>query len=302
MWGERMSAIVVLGEYFHFKYVKTHKNNKCLNSPGSTIFWGKWIHLSGAMISFSSEYFPSCNASWEICISTNWPLSTPPDLFVPCISNPKKQERKFLWHHSHNTTNILVVFKEGFEEKTVFLKLSSERFRGCSKPLSNSQASVPQSIFTSRVSSTPHFELLCFFLAVQLSSENVFLFLEQSVSVTAMRPFQKTPLQRAQRCHWAQWPFHWGRTDQWGGHLSRMLIRLFFFCFCCPSAEQKSYRLKITRLKVFISHLLSALSTFSHYLCITCHTGTKNLAGGFGYQFPEFFWGMHHIINHREKV
>lgn len=71
------------------------------------------------MISFPSECSQNCNPFWEICISANWPLSTPPDLFVPRISNPQKQERKFIQYHSHNmaTTNVLVVLKQSFEEK-----------------------------------------------------------------------------------------------------------------------------------------------------------------------------------------
>jgi len=47
------------------------------------------------------------------------------------------------------TTNLLVVFTQGFEENPLFLELSSEGDKGCSKPPSNSHTSILQSIFNS---------------------------------------------------------------------------------------------------------------------------------------------------------
>ena len=94
-----------------------------------------------------------------------------------------------------------------------------------------------------KVSSTLHFKLLCFFLVVQLSLENLFLFLKQSLSVMAMRSSQKTALLGVHWHHCAQWPFQ--PRQNWA--VSRGTCsgcgEDIFSCFCCLSAGQKSHNL-----------------------------------------------------------
>lgn len=161
------------------------------------------------------------------------------------------------------TTNLLV----GFEEKTLFLELSRvRRDKGCSKP----SFLLPDS-------------------AVELIK---FLGVPQAEPLRG--GFETFSQDSIWRCPVAT-PTH--RQD-WA--VSRTLVqdvlRFIFFSASAASLQEKNH---IAWPEVFISHLLSALSIFSHCLLSTLESKSWSEALGTGVSW--IFWGMHHLINYKKK-
>lgn len=131
---------------------------------------------------------------------------------------------------------------------------------------------------------------------MQLSSENLFLFLKQSLSVVAMRSAQKTAFVSAQWHHWAQWPFQ--LRQNWSA--STALVQdadMFFYCSCCLSAGQKSHSLgKSLHFSPTVC-LVYFLTLFVQQLP---HWNQK-LGWRLWALVSWIFGGMHHLINYKKK-